>query len=137
MSSQLQTKQTWGRATLEKSNAARPYGCPIGHSFQDSIERAAASQKSHEMMLKHAQTSKQETENLMEKIRNVVIRPKRQAAVHSQVKTSEIQKDESDIFDDFDDSDDDGHYQVAEDSSSDEEAEDSEETTKQFVGPSK
>lgn len=144
MSSQLQTKLTWGRASLEKSKAARPYGCPYGHSFQDSIDRAKATQKSYEMTLQHAQNSKQsssqEAENLMEKIRNVVIRPKRQAAVNSQVKTLEIQKDESDIFDNFDDSDDDGHYQDADELSSDEEAEDSEqpqETKKQFLGPSK
>ena len=43
MSSQLQTKLTWGRAALERPNAVKPYGCPGGHSFQDSSNRVTVS----------------------------------------------------------------------------------------------
>ena len=78
----------------------------------------------------------------MEKIRDVVIRPKRQAAVKGEAKSAEIQRNESDDncdddSDDFNDSDDDGHNQLTDDSSSEEDKEDQEQPESEILGPSK
>lgn len=59
LTSQLHTKLTWGRAVLEKPNAARPYGCPDGHSFQDSVARASATQKVYDMTVKNTKIFKE------------------------------------------------------------------------------